>query len=534
MNPGLYHFDLMVIPKGTDVNNQEGRNCSTLVSAWRKESRKHRIFLMLAFCAGAALRVGYLLQPMRYDETYSYLYYGMRPLTDSLRILYTPNNHPLNTVLMKISTSVFGDAPWAIRLPALLAGLLVMPATYLAVRRLYGRNAAFLATALTAPSTLLVIYSTNGRGYSLQVLLFILMVYFAAGALRSNSPGSWAGFTLCGILGFYVIPTMLYFAGSVMAWVILEVAFGDTAMRGAFLKRFALSIALMAAAVFLLYLPIALGSGLSALVSNGFVRPLPFPAFIKGLPVNLRDIWYSWNIGIPLFFQVIMVTGFLASTILHRRVGKTRVGLVPVATGFCLILLFLQRVNPFPRVWMPLLPMYFGASAAGLCELGATAGKALLKMGAGRLRVGMDTYYAAVFAVLLALSAFSVAMGYPYQTLDNGYPDLVTLRDADKLMERLSGELEPGDIIYTDPVTRVALEYQMLRRGVPAGYLYANIQGESGASQAEAKRAILVTDRTGSTLVMVLNNSDLELNSTYLPVDMFVLDYSRALQVNNL
>ena len=60
---------------------------------------------------------------MRFDEAFTFLRFASQPLLEGLTTYAEPNNHLFHTLLVHISTSLFGDQPWAIRLPALLAGV---------------------------------------------------------------------------------------------------------------------------------------------------------------------------------------------------------------------------------------------------------------------------------------------------------------------------------------------------------------------------------------------------------------------------
>src|SRR5215203_4846783 len=122
--------------------------------------------------AGALLiRLLYMRQPIRHDEAYTYLYFASQPLGSALSDYTVPNNHLFHTLLVKAVTSVLGGSLPAIRLPAFVAGLLVVPAVYLLTRRSSGdRAAALIAMAAAAVWPELVHYSTNARGYSFIAL----------------------------------------------------------------------------------------------------------------------------------------------------------------------------------------------------------------------------------------------------------------------------------------------------------------------------------------------------------------------------
>jgi len=96
-------------------------------------------YLLLAI----VLRVPLLLhQPMRHDEANTFSELASRPLYYALSIYSAPNNHLLHTLLVHLSYSLFGNYPWAIRLPAFVAGLLLIPVSYAAAHILYGYDAA--------------------------------------------------------------------------------------------------------------------------------------------------------------------------------------------------------------------------------------------------------------------------------------------------------------------------------------------------------------------------------------------------------
>ena len=73
---------------------------------------------------------------------------------------------------MRLAVQVFGLAEWSLRLPALLAGLAVLPMVYTIGRRTFGSSpAASLVAWIFALSTVHIHYWHSARGYSLRVLL---------------------------------------------------------------------------------------------------------------------------------------------------------------------------------------------------------------------------------------------------------------------------------------------------------------------------------------------------------------------------
>jgi hypothetical protein len=128
---------------------------------------------------GLALRSTSLGGSLEYDEIWTLEFYASKSLKTIFTDLGLPNNHPLNSLLVKLT--VIGENSVSIRLSAWLAGVLAIPAAgYLAWLISRRRRAALWTMAVIALSAPLAAYSQLARGYSLQ--LFLLLV-FGIGAL---------------------------------------------------------------------------------------------------------------------------------------------------------------------------------------------------------------------------------------------------------------------------------------------------------------------------------------------------------------
>ena len=150
------------------------------------DTSKRKVFRLLWFgvlLIGIAARLTLLNAGLEYDEIWTLCNFAPLPLSRIFTDLALPNNHPLNTLGVKLCASLFSP-PWTIRLPALLAGigsLLLMPLiAFLWSRR---RITAWIATLIFALCHPAFLYAQQARGYSLQ--LFFLML-FAAGFLLAG------------------------------------------------------------------------------------------------------------------------------------------------------------------------------------------------------------------------------------------------------------------------------------------------------------------------------------------------------------
>ena len=124
---------------------------------------------------------------MRVDEAMSFIEFASKPLALGVSYYPAPNNHLFHTVLEHLSFVIFGEHEWALRLPAFLAGVLLIPAAYITARIHYGRNSGLIAATLVAVSSTLILYSTNARGYTLVCLFFLLLLSAAGFLVKTNT-----------------------------------------------------------------------------------------------------------------------------------------------------------------------------------------------------------------------------------------------------------------------------------------------------------------------------------------------------------
>ena len=131
----------------------------------------------------AALRFRDLFAPLAYDEIWSLSEFAPLPAWRLFTDLALPNNHPLNSLCLKLLT--FFSAPLsALRLHSFAAGMLSIPlAGAVAFGVWRSRRAAFWAALFLALSAPAAAYSQLARGYALQ-LMFLLL--YAAGIAWSE------------------------------------------------------------------------------------------------------------------------------------------------------------------------------------------------------------------------------------------------------------------------------------------------------------------------------------------------------------
>ncbi len=164
--------------------------------------------------AGAVLLLGILIRlvtfspGLEYDEIWTFQHYSSASLHTIFTDLATPNNHPLNSLLIKWTACFFTSPAVVLRLSAFLAGIAAIALTGWLIRLLFRSRAAALAgMAFTALNAGLILYSDTGRGYSLQGMLIVLYALLVTRYARFRGKWCLAGIFLTGIASILTLPT---------------------------------------------------------------------------------------------------------------------------------------------------------------------------------------------------------------------------------------------------------------------------------------------------------------------------------------
>ena len=120
------------------------------------------------------------------------------PLVTSLTKPYDAAHHVLFTMLSRLSEKLLGNSEFALRLPAVIAGLAMLVMIWLWTQRLlHGDWSAFACAILLASQPLLLDHMSAARGYGLGAALWtagLLLVCGSLGAAEGNrSELLWAG-----------------------------------------------------------------------------------------------------------------------------------------------------------------------------------------------------------------------------------------------------------------------------------------------------------------------------------------------------
>ncbi|MGH7277908.1 MAG: glycosyltransferase family 39 protein, partial [Candidatus Rokuibacteriota bacterium] len=423
--------------------------------------RLHWAALAAITAVGAWVRVVYLWQPVRQDEARSFLTFVVAPFGEGLTDYSIPNNHLFHTFLAKLSVGIFGEHLWSLRLPVLIAGILLVPATYLALRKLDTTQTALLSAAFVAGSSILIEFSSNARGYMIQDLIFIVLVALGAMILRRPRPWHWPAFAVLGALGFYTVPAMIYPFGGLLLWLSAAVLWRD-GRRGLrfMITRLVPAAAATGALTAALYAPVVLRSGLDPVIHNRFNSPLPFDFWLRRDRAFLKGAWRDWIRDMPLPVVYLLVAAAVAWFLFGRTRKEYRWMPAAACALVALGLPVVQRVAPFSRTWLYLLPLFLGASAAGIVY-------ALDRLPSDRARsiVSVAVPIASV-AVAGALSLAVVRSGAVLRSASTG-----AAPDAEEITAYLAGRLRTGDRVAAIGPQLQTLRFSFRLEGMPS-YLF--------------------------------------------------------------
>jgi hypothetical protein len=440
----------------------------------------------------ALLRALYLMKPMGHDETYTYMAFASQGLWRAISDYHLPNNHVFHTLLVLVTTQVLGDAPWAIRLPAFLFGVLSVPATALLALALYGRRAALLSAVGIAVLPVLIDYSSAARGYSGLAFFTVILLLLAVYVKKHANLAAWALFVLAGSLGFFTHPAMLYPFGFVTAWLFLPALGKDVgeAYEGRFVYYLIGAGAATAALTLALYTPLLIVSGAEALLENNFVEALSWRAFVESVPVRARNTWLEWNRGLPAAGTALFVAGLAAALVFGRGKTRHRVPIGLAALLWIAPLLVVQRVAPWPRVWLFLLPLFVMWAAAGWAWL-------MDWVGERHPRARPATGFAVALLVVLPLGWAIVrdSRNYLAGRGERGYDEQAALF--------LEGALRPDDVLLLTAPDAIVIRYYLERQGVAWDYA-------EGIKQKDFHRALAVVNtRNDQTVEWIVEGKSL-------------------------
>ena len=168
------------------------------------------VALGLITAVAIGLRLYQLHLGLWYDEVLTLVRFVRPPIGHILTSFPDQNQHMLYSVMAHAAFGIFGEGAWALRLPAVIFGVLSIPAAFLLARHLFDVRHALLVAALMTVSYHHVWFSQNARGYSGVLFFTTTAAWLWLASLRRDRWGSWLLFSITVALGMWVHMTMLF------------------------------------------------------------------------------------------------------------------------------------------------------------------------------------------------------------------------------------------------------------------------------------------------------------------------------------
>jgi len=412
--------------------------------------------LLLILVLAAVFRLAHVYDVMTHDESYTFVVFSSTSLFNILTNYQLPNNHILNSLLIYFSTHLFGIQPWAIRLPALVAGLLLIPACYAAARAVYDRTTGLASALLVAILPGAILYSTSGRGYSLVALCTLLTLWLAIYVRENKNLFAWSLIILFSALGFYSVPVMLIPFGLIFTWLFLEGLVAEPGPYGSklgFFKYWLVAGIGTAALVLLLYTPVFIYTGADKVFANHWVTPEPWSGYLGTIPGQFLGVWHEWTGGLAPVWGMLIITGFVLGLIFQGRLTRVRFPLQAAAFLWITALLLVQRPEGVSKIWASLQAPLMIWAAAGITGL----------LKGLRLKFARNASVAAV-VVGLAVLIVSIEAARVVPTIPGRW---AAKGAAEKSVLFIKDQLSPKDLIIIDSPYDAAVWYYSILYGIP-------------------------------------------------------------------
>nr|WP_262506723.1 glycosyltransferase family 39 protein [Sporocytophaga myxococcoides] len=265
-----------------------------------------------------------------------------------------PNNHIFSNLLSCLIQLFIDNTLLIMRLPSFIFSIILGAVLFLFYKKHFSYFTAIAAYLFYSFSFQMNFYAVQGRGYLLLTMCSFLLLVICFKYTSAQKRAYLFAFTFISIIGFYTIPTFLYpFVASI---IFLHFYFFLNKNINPLFKLYAAYCAVLAG-VLLLYAPVFLVSGVSSLVSNSWVRSLSLNDWINSIPSYLGDS-AIWLLNVETGGGVLLIFIMVWNIFIHTQRSERVFQLLSIIHLLIPILLIgVQRVLPFFRIWIYLIPI---------------------------------------------------------------------------------------------------------------------------------------------------------------------------------
>lgn len=412
--------------------------------------------MVIVTILGMWIRWQFITHPMRYDESYNFL----RFVTQSPSYIathYVPNNHILHTLMVKLTSYFLGTDTWVLRLPAFIAGVLLIPATALLGWTIFHcRLTAWVAALAVCGTSQLIEYSTNARGYTWLTLFTTLITLCTIHVIHyPHRRYLWFSWASLGILATYTLPiaacpivgllvTMAYFA--------LRAPHGSDD-RKHLIKAICVCTSLWLIVSGLAYLPILMNQGIRETMDTFNISYSVWNRYIPSGAQSLIYAWLYWTKDNQILWGLLLITGFVLFLIksIQHRTPQYLTPLFMIASSIAVV--WIANAPLCPRAWMFVLPIILVCTIGGLRMFVA-------ELSSSRLTRSVSVV-ATIMIVTLASHSLWTTSGKKYLASEPN-----TLVDIEDIIYEYENHCQPHSALlvrYTP-----ATQYYFMKKNLPA------------------------------------------------------------------
>ncbi len=386
----------------------------------------------------AVLRIVGLNTGLWLDEIMFLVNTVRHPLVVIVTAFPSDTQHPLYSILARLSIDLFGEHPWSLRLPAMILGTLSIPALYMLGIAVSTQTEALIAAALLSVSYHHVWFSQDARGYTTLAFCALMSTTFLLQGIRTGSRRSYVLYAVMASLGMYTHLTMTFLVAShgiicaanaasdwkkglsLVKWRRALEAFGLTAL-----------LALMFYASILTQVLHFFRRSPSSMVAVSTPRWAMLEA-LRGLTLGLGSV------GVLLVAALIVFCGAWS----YYRESRLVFSLFALPVALTAIGAFLGRGTMYPRFYFFLIGFAILFVVRGLVVFPRWLLARFPEGSAGaniRLARGFST---ALATILVVGSAFSLIHNYRYPK-----------QDFDSAIRFVNAQRQPGEPVVTAGAT---------------------------------------------------------------------------------
>jgi len=258
---------------------------------------------------------------------------------------------------------------------------------------------------------------------------------------------------------------MVISIGTVLTWIGLSWLGGDidpAYRRWGIVKYLLLCGFLSIAAGLLLYSPIFFHQGISVLIANAYVEPVPWNQLPLMFQLQLEQTWRDFFTDLPsVVAACICIPAVLFSLILHPKISRRKIPILFAILLFLTAEILAERPQPSSRSWVMLQPLVFIILSAGL--LAPFQWLDRVKPKRWSLATGV---LGLLLAALLVGNALRSGKIYQDTAGEKG------MGDVEKTVLYMQGQLSGTDIFVVDAPDDAPFWYYFRLHAVPGYYIY--------------------------------------------------------------